>query len=105
RRPRKRRGFGLRECPLRTTVVGSYPLPGWAELAARHLDEMGPADLAELQDDAVAAAVRDQIAAGLDVITDGEQTRLDFNLSFYGLLEGIHLDVVGERRQGPPAPD
>jgi 5-methyltetrahydropteroyltriglutamate--homocysteine methyltransferase len=36
----------------------------------------------------VIAAIHDQTAAGLDVITDGEQTRLDFNLSFYGFLEG-----------------
>ena len=34
-------------------------------------------------------AVHDQVAAGLDVITDGEQTRYDFNFSFYGRLEGI----------------
>ena len=34
------------------------------------------------------AAIHDQVDAGLDVITDGEQTRLDFNLSFYGFLEG-----------------
>jgi len=95
----------LKERPLRTTVVGSYPLPGWSELAARHLDEMGPADVAELQDDAVAAAVRDQVAAGLDVITDGEQTRLDFNLSFYGFLEGIDRDAPVERRLGPPGHD
>jgi len=95
----------LKERLLRTTVVGSYPLPGWAELAARHLDEMGPADLAELQDDAVAAAVRDQVAAGLDVITDGEQTRLDFNLSFYGFLEGIDREAAVERRLGPPGHD
>jgi 5-methyltetrahydropteroyltriglutamate--homocysteine methyltransferase len=95
----------LKERPLRTTVVGSYPLPGWAELAARHIDEMGPADLAELQDDAVAAAVRDQVAAGLDVIADGEQTRLDFNLSFYGFLEGIDRDPAVERKLGPPGHD
>jgi len=95
----------LKERPLRTTVIGSYPQPGWVELAARHLDEMGPADLAELQDDAVAAAVRDQVAAGLDVITDGEQTRLDFNLSFYGFLEGIDRDAAVERRLGPPGHD
>ncbi|PYQ22858.1 MAG: methionine synthase, partial [Acidobacteria bacterium] len=95
----------MRERPLRTTVVGSYPLPGWAELAARHLDEMGPADLAELQDDAVAAAVGDQVAAGLDVITDGEQSRLDFNLSFYGFLEGIDREAAVERRLGPPGHD
>ena len=95
----------MKERPLRTTVIGSYPQPGWVELAARHLDEMGPADLAELQDDAVAAAVRDQVAAGLDVITDGEQTRLDFNLSFYGFLEGIDRDAAVERRLGPPGHD
>ena len=46
------------------------------------------ADLAEMQEDAVICALHDQLAAGLDVITDGEQTRLDFNLSFYGYLEG-----------------
>ena len=48
----------MKERPLRTTVVGSYPLPGWAELAARHLDEMGPADVAELQDDATVIFVK-----------------------------------------------
>ena len=37
-------------------------------------------------------AVNDQIGAGLDVISDGEQTRLDFNLSFYGFIDGIDLN-------------
>ena len=78
---------------LRTTVIGSYPFPGWLEFAAANLDEFGPADIAEVQDDAVVAALHDQLAAGLDVITDGEQTRLDFNLSFYGFLEGIELEA------------
>ena len=58
-----------------------------------------------MQDDAVIAAVHDQVAAGLDVITDGEQTRLDFNLSFYGYLEGIELESAPPRRFGPPAHD
>jgi len=40
-----------------------------------------------MQEHAVIAAIHDQMAAGLDVITDGEQTRFDFNLSFYGYLE------------------
>ena len=40
-------------------------------------------------EDAVIAAIHDQVSAGLDVITDGEQTRLDFNLSFYGYIKGI----------------
>jgi 5-methyltetrahydropteroyltriglutamate--homocysteine methyltransferase len=91
--------------PLRTTVVGSLPFPGWLEFASRNLDQFGPDDLAEMQDDAVTAAIHDQMAAGLDVITDGEQTRLDFNLSFYGYLEGIALEGAPPRRFGPPAHD
>ena len=93
------------EQPLRTTVIGSYPLPGWLLHAIDHLDDFGPADRAELQDDAVIAAIHDQVAAGLDVITDGEQTRLDFNLSFYGFLAGIELEGAPPRRFGPPAHD
>lgn len=95
----------MKERPLRTAVIGSYPFPGWLEFASTHLDRFGPADLAELQEDAVIAAVHDQVAAGLDAITDGEQTRLDFNLSFYGHLEGIELEEAPPRRFGPPAHD
>src|SRR5512142_3203025 len=91
--------------PLRTTVIGSYPFPGWLELACRNLDQFGSADRAELQEDAVIAAIHDQMAAGLDVITDGEQTRLDFNLSFYGYIEGIAVEAAPPRRFGPPAHD
>ncbi|HUR20313.1 MAG TPA: hypothetical protein VMZ90_05850, partial [Vicinamibacterales bacterium] len=90
---------------MRTTVIGSYPFPGWLELACQHLDQFGEADRAELIDDAVSAAIRDQLSAGIDVITDGEQTRLDFNLSFYGFLEGIELESASPRRFGPPAHD
>jgi 5-methyltetrahydropteroyltriglutamate--homocysteine methyltransferase len=53
----------------------------------------------------VRSAIADQLEAGLDVITDGEQTRLDFNLSFYGFLEGIELESASPRRFGPPAHD
>jgi 5-methyltetrahydropteroyltriglutamate--homocysteine methyltransferase len=91
--------------PLRTSVIGSYPFPGWLEFSCQHLDQFGEADRAELQDDAVVTALHDQLAAGLDVVTDGEQTRLDFNLSFYGYLEGIELESASPRRFGPPAHD
>lgn len=91
--------------PLRTTVIGSYPFPGWLEFACQHLDQFGGADREELVQDAVAIAVKDQVDAGLDVITDGEQTRLDFNLSFYGFLDGMELESAPPRRFGPPAHD
>ncbi len=96
---------GMQPRPLRTTVIGSYPFPSWLEHAVQHLDQFGKDDLAEMQDDAVICAVHDQLAAGLDVITDGEQTRLDFNLSFYGYIEGIELEGAQPRRWGPPAHD
>jgi 5-methyltetrahydropteroyltriglutamate--homocysteine methyltransferase len=95
----------MKTCPLRTSVIGSYPFPGWLEFACQHLDAFGSADVAEAQDDAVVAALHDQAAAGLDVVTDGEQTRLDFNLSFYGHFEGIEMESSSPRRFGPPAHD
>jgi len=95
----------MKEQPLRTTVIGSYPFPGWLELACQNLERFGEADREELIDDAVTVAIHDQLEAGLDVITDGEQTRLDFNLSFYGFLEGIELESAPPRRFGPPAHD
>jgi 5-methyltetrahydropteroyltriglutamate--homocysteine methyltransferase len=95
----------MKDRPLRTTVIGSYPFPGWLEHASGRLGDFGPDDIAEMQEDAVTVAVRDQLAAGLDVITDGEQTRFDFNLSFYGYLTGLALESAPPRRFGPPAHD
>ena len=95
----------MKDHPLRTTVIGSHPFPGWLEFACQHLGQFGEADRAEMIDDAVRIAVQDQTEAGLDVITDGEQTRLDFNLSFYGFIEGIELESSSPRRFGPPAHD
>lgn len=91
--------------PLRTTVIGSYPFPGWLEFASLHLDKFGSDEIKEMQDDAVIAAIHDQVAAGLDVITDGEQTRFDFNLSFYGYLSGLGEAEPSLRNFGPPAHD
>lgn len=95
----------MKERPIRTTVVGSYPFPGWLEFASQNLNRFGAADVEEMVEDAVIAAIHDQVAAGLDVITDGEQTRLDFNLSFYGFIKGITPNETEVRKFGPPAHD
>ena len=95
----------MQPIPLRTTVIGSYPFPAWLEQSVSRLDAFGSADIAEMQDDACTIALHDQLAAGLDVVTDGEQTRFDFNLSFYGHLSGIELESAPPRRWGPPAHD
>ena len=95
----------MKEQPLRTTVIGSYPFPSWLELATQYLNKFGTNEIAELQEDAVIVAIHDQVEAGLDVITDGEQSRFDFNLSFYGYLHGIQPNERPLRVFGPPAHD
>lgn len=95
----------MKENPLRSSVIGSYPFPSWLEFAGGHLNVFGEHDIREMQEDAVIAAIHDQTSAGLDVITDGEQTRFDFNLSFYGYLEGISMESKSPRCFGPPAHD
>ena len=95
----------MQPTPIRTIVIGSYPFPAWLEYASTHLDQFGSSDIDEMIDDAVIAAVHDQVSAGLDLISDGEQTRLDFNLSFYGYLQGIQKETKSPRLWGPPAHD
>jgi 5-methyltetrahydropteroyltriglutamate--homocysteine methyltransferase len=90
------------------TVIGSWSFPGWyAKLcddAARDPHLYGAADLEEAVHDAVRLAVGDQLDAGLDLITDGEMTRVDFNLGFYQRLTGLE-PLPQARRYGPPAHD
>jgi len=95
----------MQPIPIRTTVIGSYPFPGWLEFATNNLNSFGAADVEEMIEDAVIAAIHDQVASGLDVITDGEQTRFDFNLSFYGYIKGIRNNETETRKFGPPAHD
>jgi 5-methyltetrahydropteroyltriglutamate--homocysteine methyltransferase len=95
----------MQQIPIKTTVVGSWPFPSWLEFASNNLDKFGPADIKEMIDDAVVNAIHDQVTGGLDVITDGEQTRLDFNLSFYGYIKGLQANHEESRKHGPPAHD
>ncbi|MCU0394195.1 MAG: cobalamin-independent methionine synthase II family protein [Thermoflexibacter sp.] len=95
----------MQPIPIKTTVVGSLPFPSWLEFASENLDKFGAADINEMIEDAVVNAIHDQVSAGLDVITDGEQTRLDFNLSFYGFIKGIAPNHEETRKFGPPAHD
>ena len=50
----------MNQTPIRTTVVGSYPFPGWLEFASQNLDKFGAADIEEMIEDAVIAAIHDQ---------------------------------------------
>lgn len=93
--------------PLLTSVVGSHAHPGWFGHAidAARRGEFGPADLAELLDDGVELAIRDQERAGIDVISDGEMRRAGFfTAEFYRHLTGVR-PLPPDRRLGAGAHD
>ena len=93
--------------PLLTSVVGSHAHPGWFAhgIAAAARGEFGPADLAELLDDGVDLAIRDQERAGIDVISDGEMRRAGFfTAEFYRHLTGVR-PLPADRRLGVGAHD
>ncbi len=76
---------------LPTTISGSLPKPSWLappeQLWAPWLLE-GQA-LIDGKQDAVRLALREQEEAGIDIVTDGEQTRQHFVTTFIDALEGV----------------
>jgi 5-methyltetrahydropteroyltriglutamate--homocysteine methyltransferase len=76
---------------LLTTIAGSLPKPRWLAqpeiLWAPWL--LPPEALAEGQRDAVLAALKEQERAGIDIVTDGEQSRQHFVHGFLARLDGI----------------
>jgi len=77
--------------PLQTTIAGSLPKPAWLaepkKLWAPWLLE--GALLEEGKRDAMRLALADQEAAGIDIVTDGEQTRRHFVTTFIENLQGV----------------
>jgi 5-methyltetrahydropteroyltriglutamate--homocysteine methyltransferase len=95
---------------IRTDVVGSLLRPEAVKAARIAFDEgrIAQAELQRIEDDAVRDAVRLQEAAGLDVVTDGELRRLNFQDSFGASVEGYDANrstlKVYERRVEGAAP-
>ena len=76
---------------LQTTVAGSLPKPGWLaepEVLWAPWRLTGEA-LREGQEDAVLAALKLQEAAGIDIVSDGEQSRQHFVHGFLEFVDGI----------------
>jgi len=87
---------------LRTSVVGSHARPSWfvSGIDAAERGLFGPADLAEMLDDGVDLALRDQEDAGIDLVTDGEMRRAGFfTAEFYRHVTGLRA-LPADRRLG-----
>jgi 5-methyltetrahydropteroyltriglutamate--homocysteine methyltransferase len=91
---------------LATTVVGSYPQPGWlidrAQLGSKvprvrapEIWKIDALHLQQAQDDATLLAIRDMERAGIDIITDGEMRRESYSNRFATALEGVDIDNPG----------
>jgi len=75
---------------IRTDVVGSLLRPPHLKEARARFDDgaISAGELRAIEDDAVREAVRLQEEVGLDVVSDGELRRLNFQDSFGGSVEG-----------------
>jgi 5-methyltetrahydropteroyltriglutamate--homocysteine methyltransferase len=76
---------------LLTTIAGSLPKPSWLarpEMLWAPWQLSGNA-LAEGKRDAVLIALKEQEAAGIDIVTDGEQSRQHFVHGFLERIEGV----------------
>lgn len=81
----------MKHAILQTTITGSLPKPAWL---CEPLKLWAPWKvegevLAEGKQDAVRLALYDQEKAGIDIVSDGEQTRRHFVTTFIEHLEGV----------------
>jgi 5-methyltetrahydropteroyltriglutamate--homocysteine methyltransferase len=86
---------------LETGIVGSLPKPPWLAEPAPLWAPWVPQDpdvLAQAKRDAVRLALMDQEEAGLDIVSDGEQSRQHFVHGFLEHIEGI--DFANKQRIG-----
>ena len=77
-----------------TTIAGSLPKPAWLATPNQLWAPWKVADdaLAEAKRDAVRLVVVEQEQAGIDILTDGEQTRRHFVTTFIEGLEGVDFE-------------
>jgi 5-methyltetrahydropteroyltriglutamate--homocysteine methyltransferase len=79
---------------LQTTIAGSLPKPAWlappGQLWAPWL--LTDPQLDEGKRDAVRLALFDQEHAGIDIVSDGEQTRRHFVTTFIENLDGVDFE-------------
>jgi 5-methyltetrahydropteroyltriglutamate--homocysteine methyltransferase len=79
---------------FQTTLAGSLPKPSW--LADTHTlwpawRQQG-AELDEAKSDATLLWLKEQEDAGIDIVTDGEQSRQHFVHGFLQQIEGVDFD-------------
>jgi 5-methyltetrahydropteroyltriglutamate--homocysteine methyltransferase len=92
---------------LQTTIAGSLPKPSWLAEPEKLLApwRLAGAALREGQRDAALAWIKEQEAAGIDIVSDGEQFRTHFVHGFVAGIDGVdtarttRIGIRGDRYQ------
>jgi 5-methyltetrahydropteroyltriglutamate--homocysteine methyltransferase len=76
---------------LETTIAGSLPKPAWLATPGMLWApwQLAGEELAEAKRDATLLALKEQEDAGIDIVTDGEQSRQHFVHGFLEQIEGV----------------
>ncbi|MDE8035152.1 methionine synthase [Actinobacillus equuli subsp. equuli] len=76
---------------LPTSTAGSLPKPSWIAEPEKLWSEwkLTGDDLLQAKRDALLVSLQEQIQAGIDIVSDGEQTRQHFVTTFIEHLEGV----------------
>ena len=77
-----------------TTIAGSLPKPGWLAETGKlwPVWRASGAELAQAKGDATLLWIKEQEDAGIDIVTDGEQSRQHFVHGFLEFVEGIDFE-------------
>src|SRR5690606_25869007 len=79
---------------LPTSTAGSLPKPSWLAQPEKLWSpwRLQGAELTEGKQDALRLSLDDQQRAGIDIVSDGEQTRQHFVTTFIEHLDGVDFE-------------
>ena len=95
--------------PFQTTVVGSMPKPVWLmeklplnakgkQVHGKGADWLFTGDVLEAaMDDATRVTLHDQVRAGIDIVSDGEQRRTSYLTYITSQLDGFDYETLAEK--------
>src|SRR3954462_1260663 len=84
---------------LPRSVIGSYSMPEWLERAKNDYlsRRLSKRDLDEMHDAVRKSAIKDQEAAGVDVVSDGESQRDNMVDYFIERMPSVQVDLGSKR--------
>ncbi|MGM8900019.1 methionine synthase, partial [Psychrobacter sp. 1Y4] len=79
---------------LPTSTAGSLPKPSWLAEPEKIWSpwQLDGEELIQAKQDALLVSLQEQVRAGVDIVSDGEQTRQHFVTTFIEHLDGVDFN-------------